>query len=152
MFQDRLRIPPVLRPIPTGDESPAALRVRMLPRRVRLHSDLPPTAVWTYDGQLPGPTIEVRRGQRLRVEWVNALPARGPYPVTAVTAPDPRRNARRSRSPRISRDAAVGRVNEAVDEPPAVDGRPPARRAHAAAYDGWTENALPRRPDDGGGL
>ena len=39
MFQDRLRIPPVLHPGPQGtDESPALLRVRMLARRVRLHS------------------------------------------------------------------------------------------------------------------
>jgi Multicopper oxidase len=88
-FKDRLRVPPLLRPAQGGNGSPATLRVRMVPRRRRLHSELPPTLLWTYEGHLPGPTIEVRRGQALRVEWVNALPARSPYPVTAVTAPDP---------------------------------------------------------------
>lgn len=77
-FKDRLRVPPVLRPAEGGDGTPATLRVRMIPRRLRLHSELPPSELWTYEGHLPGPTIEVRRGQALRVEWVNALPPRTP--------------------------------------------------------------------------
>jgi FtsP/CotA-like multicopper oxidase with cupredoxin domain len=61
----------------------------MIPRRLRLHSELPPSDVWTYGGHLPGRTIEVRRGQALRVEWINDLPARTRYPVTAATVLDP---------------------------------------------------------------
>ncbi len=38
----------------------------MRPAQVQLHSELPPSEVWTYEGLLPGPTIEVSRGQRVR--------------------------------------------------------------------------------------
>jgi len=31
-------------------------------------------AVWAYNGTVPGPTLRVRRGERLRVEFRNALP------------------------------------------------------------------------------
>lgn len=54
-----LPVPPVLRPA-SGDvlrETEIALR----PTWVRLHPQLPPTLMWGYDGQVPGPTIEVRR-------------------------------------------------------------------------------------------
>ena len=58
-FRDHLRVPAVLRPKGGGHGSPATLSVRMVARRVQLHSELPPTDVWTYEGHLPGPTIEV---------------------------------------------------------------------------------------------
>ena len=35
----------------------------------------PPTAVWAYDGSIPGPELRVRRGDRLRVAVENGLPA-----------------------------------------------------------------------------
>src|SRR5438067_10540051 len=53
-FKDRLRVPPVLRPTPGGHGSPATLRIWMQPGRVRPHSELPPSDVWTYEGHLPG--------------------------------------------------------------------------------------------------
>jgi o-aminophenol oxidase len=90
-FTDCLRIPPTLRPQMTADQR-YMLRVHMRPARVQLHSELPPSDVWTYEGSLPGPTIEVSRGQRLQVEWINALPVDQPYPITAVTAPDGSQN------------------------------------------------------------
>ena len=74
-----------------GDQR-SSLRIQMRPARVQLHSELPPSEVWTYEGSLPGPTIEVSRGQRLQVEWINAIPADEPYPITAVTAPDGTQN------------------------------------------------------------
>ncbi|GAA3116305.1 hypothetical protein GCM10017687_32250 [Streptomyces echinatus] len=80
-----LTVPPVLRPA-AGDvrcETEIALR----PARVRLHPQLPPTLMWGYDGQVPGPTIEVRRGQRVRIAWTNRIPKDGEYPVTAVEVP-----------------------------------------------------------------
>ncbi|KAA2256546.1 multicopper oxidase domain-containing protein [Solihabitans fulvus] len=80
LFRDPLRIPPVLRPRSRGGVG--ELVVRMSAARVRLHSELPETTVWGYGGRFPGPTIEVRRGERLRVSWVNAL--RGGYPVLSV--------------------------------------------------------------------
>ncbi|MEV5434352.1 O-aminophenol oxidase PhsA [Streptomyces sp. NPDC052701] len=77
-----LTVPPVLRPA-SGDvlrETEIALR----PTWVRLHPQLPPTLMWGYDGQVPGPTIEVRRGQRVRIAWTNRIPEDGEYPVTSV--------------------------------------------------------------------
>ncbi|GHD02677.1 hypothetical protein GCM10010313_16710 [Streptomyces violarus] len=51
---------------------------------MRLHPQLPPTLMWGYDGQVPGPTIEVRRGQRVRIAWTNRIPRDSEYPVTSV--------------------------------------------------------------------
>jgi spore coat protein A len=113
-FKDRLRLPPVLRPRATTDGSPPTLHVRMVPRRLRLHSELPPSAVWTYAGYLPGPTIEVRRGQHIRVVWVNDLPASRPYPVTAVIAPDPPAGGPPSHIPQNVPGRGDGRINEAL--------------------------------------
>jgi FtsP/CotA-like multicopper oxidase with cupredoxin domain len=77
-----LPVPPVLRPA-SGDvlrETEIALR----PTWVRLHPQLPPTLMWGYDGRVPGPTIEVRRGQRVRIAWTNRIPKGSEYPVTSV--------------------------------------------------------------------
>src|SRR6478672_11532789 len=51
----------------------------------RFHRDLPESAVWGYDGRVPGPTIEAERGQPVTVEWRNEL-AR-PFPVVVTIAP-----------------------------------------------------------------
>ncbi len=130
-FKDGLRVPPILRPYKTGDQR-YNLRIHMRPVQVQLHSELPPSEVWTYEGSLPGPTIEVSRGQRLQVEWINAIPANQPYPITAVTAPDGSQNEPgRSGRPANSTVATL----------------PPWTVVHlhggrtAAISDGWTENA-----------
>ncbi|TMC23623.1 MAG: phenoxazinone synthase, partial [Chloroflexi bacterium] len=83
-FKDALRVPPILHPHQT-DEQRYRLRVHMRPAQVQLHSELPPVEVWTYEGSLPGPIIEVSRGQRVQIEWINAIPEDQPYPITAVT-------------------------------------------------------------------
>jgi len=139
-FRDHLRVPAVLRPKGGGHGSPATLSVRMVARRVQLHSELPPTDVWTYEGHLPGPTIEVRRGQHVRVEWINALPVRRPYPVTAFTAEDPAADAAPDQIPQNLPGRGRGRVNEAVAalRPWTVVHVHGSRVA--ASYDGWTEN------------
>ena len=90
-FKDCLRVPPILRPQMTADQQ-YILRIHMRPARIQLHSELPPSEVWTYEGLLPGPTIEVSRGQRVQIEWINALPEDQPYPITAVTAPNGSQN------------------------------------------------------------
>lgn len=81
-FVDPMPVPPVLRPSPRDP----LLTVRMRRAEVRLHSQLPPTQMWTYDGHFPGPTIEVRRNQRLRVAWQNEIS--GPLPLDVVELPD----------------------------------------------------------------
>src|SRR5712692_6248846 len=76
-FLDPLRIPPVIS-IATGKPR-ASLKISMRRAEVKLHSQLPSTPVWTYNGSLPGPTIEVRSGQNVHVTWENAIT--GSYPV-----------------------------------------------------------------------
>src|SRR3954452_11080099 len=89
---DPLGIPPVLRPSQVND-GVASLRIRLRAASIRLHSELPLTPVWGYEGCAPGPTIEVNRGQRLRVEYVNDLPGDAEFPVKAVTAPKQTQNS-----------------------------------------------------------
>ncbi|MGY4649512.1 multicopper oxidase family protein [Mycobacterium sp. URHB0021] len=76
-FKDALRIPPTLRPKGTG-----VTEIDMVEARIRLHSQLPPTRLWTYRGHFPGPTIDVRQGQLVRIAWTNKLT--GTTPVKAV--------------------------------------------------------------------
>jgi FtsP/CotA-like multicopper oxidase with cupredoxin domain len=82
-FRDPLRIPPVIAPHSWWHQD--EITVRMVRTRVQLHSQLPPTTVWAYEGQFPGPTIEVRSGERLRVSWTNDI--EGEMPLVAVQGP-----------------------------------------------------------------
>ncbi|WP_441249272.1 multicopper oxidase family protein [Kitasatospora sp. McL0602] len=127
-FADPLRIPPTLRPGPE-------LTVRLTSAEVQLHSELPPTPMWTYEGSFPGPTVEVRRGQRLRVAWENGITT--PYPaqvgrLPAITAP-PAEN--------------VPGIDPALLDPKAA-ALPAWAVTHlhgavtGAGHDGWTDNAI----------
>ncbi|MFH8281227.1 O-aminophenol oxidase PhsA [Streptomyces antibioticus] len=84
-FAAPLTVPPVLRP--ASDEVTRETEIALRPTWVRLHPQLPPTLMWGYDGQVPGPTIEVRRGQRVRIAWTNRIPKGSEYPVTSVEVP-----------------------------------------------------------------
>jgi len=110
-----------------------SLTIRLRAATQRLHSELPPTPFWGYEGCLPGPTIEVRRGQRLRVEYVNDLPADGDFPVPAVVAPNGTQN-------RPGRDGRAADPNVTALRPWTVTHLHGGRTA--AASDGWTENAV----------
>lgn len=55
--------------------------VSMEETRQRLHRDLAPTTVWGYQGQYPGPTIDVNQGERVRIKWVNNLPSTHFLPI-----------------------------------------------------------------------
>jgi FtsP/CotA-like multicopper oxidase with cupredoxin domain len=46
------------------------------------HRDLPESAIWGYDGTVPGPTIEAERGQPVTVAWRNELDRALPVVVT----------------------------------------------------------------------
>ncbi|MEV7996647.1 multicopper oxidase domain-containing protein, partial [Streptomyces sp. NPDC086077] len=76
-FKDRLRIPPTLRPRKND-----VTEIDLVDTRQRLHSQMPPTRLWTYEGHFPGPTIEVRSGHKVRVSWNNKLT--GTSPLKAV--------------------------------------------------------------------
>ncbi|MGW2703301.1 O-aminophenol oxidase PhsA [Streptomyces sp. NPDC001340] len=83
----RLPVPPVLRPAAASADVTHETEIALRPTWVRLHPQLPPTLMWGYDGQVPGPTIEVRRGQRIRIAWTNRIPKESEYPVTSVEVP-----------------------------------------------------------------
>lgn len=40
-----------------------------------LHSQLPPSRLWGYAGQYPGPVLEAQCGQMTQIRWENRLPA-----------------------------------------------------------------------------
>lgn len=123
-FADPLRIPPVLRP--DGDD----LTVHLRAVNVRVHSELPPIPMWCYNGVFPGPTIEVRRGSSLHVEYRNEIVT--PYPAVAAEV--------------TSGAGTPGRGEAKPIE--GVDKIPPwtVVHLHGAAtdggHDGWTENAV----------
>jgi o-aminophenol oxidase len=86
-FLDPLRVPPVIRPHSWWQQD--ELTVTMTTARIRLHSQLPETEVWAYEGQFPGPTIEVRSGKLLRVGWHNDIDGTIPLVAVQQDAPPP---------------------------------------------------------------
>jgi spore coat protein A len=79
-FVDALPIPDGIRPSGTFDGDPL-FQVTMQVFRQKLHRDLPPTTLWGYNAQYPGPTFEARRGQPIAVRWMNNLPNRHMFPI-----------------------------------------------------------------------
>jgi len=69
---------------------PKRLAMRLETTTHRSHRDLPPSRVWTYDGHLPGPTIEVRTGVPLEVRWEKrpdgTCQSSSPSPPSALAA------------------------------------------------------------------
>ena len=87
-FLDALPIPPRKRPHNHDAEEIRPLRITMKPAQISLHAELPPTRLWTYEGSFPGPVIDVRRGQKVVVEWINELQDE-PLPFATALADDP---------------------------------------------------------------
>jgi spore coat protein A len=79
-FIDPLPIPERLMPQST-DEGRVQYRIRMLEFAQQIHSQLPPTRLWGYEGQYPGPTIEAQQGRPIEVQWENRLPSRHLFPI-----------------------------------------------------------------------
>jgi spore coat protein A, manganese oxidase len=51
-------------------------RVQMREFEKKLHSELPATRLWGYEGQYPGPAIDTERGEPIEIRWENRLPER----------------------------------------------------------------------------
>lgn len=85
-FQDKLPPPRIIDVHPRRD---AELHIDLKPVRVRLHADLPETTLWGYDGEIPGPTINLRRGTAVEVHWHNRIPGTLPFPAVRVPTTDP---------------------------------------------------------------
>lgn len=79
-FKDPLPIPNVLKP-KERYKSFTYYEVTMKEFFHQFHSDLPPTKVWGYEGQIPGPTIEVEKGECVHVKWMNKLPNEHLLPI-----------------------------------------------------------------------
>jgi spore coat protein A, manganese oxidase len=86
-FVDPLPVPPLARstqrraaPHQPGLELPYH-RIEMAQTEHQVHRDMKPTRFWTYNGSMPGPTLEARSGEGLLVEWVNALPQQHFLPI-----------------------------------------------------------------------
>lgn len=136
-YIDPLPVPKVLRPASADVLRETEIAIR--PTWVRLHSQLPPTLMWGYDGTVPGPTIEVRRGQRIRLAWTNRVPDGSEYPVTSVEVP-----ARPPGTPPAGtepgREGAVADPNVAALPAWVVTHLHGARTG--AGNDGWADNAV----------
>lgn len=79
-FKDPLPIPPVLNPLKRTGEY-RYYEVAMKAARQSLHSELPDTPIWGYEGMYPGPTIEVEAGEKVFVKWMNDLPQKHLFPI-----------------------------------------------------------------------
>lgn len=86
-FVDPLPIPPKASPtrhLPAPDKTGRLVphyRISMTEAEVQVHSELPPTRMWTYDDHHPGPTFDTASGHPLSVEWINNLPSKHFLPV-----------------------------------------------------------------------
>ncbi len=68
-------LPPLEHLLPYGHHNGHALyRMRMVQFKKKLHSQLPPTTLWGYEGHYPGPIIEALRDTSISVRWENHLP------------------------------------------------------------------------------
>ena len=144
-FVDALPIPP-RRVV----EEPARLTIALRAAVHQFHRDLPPSPVWSFDGVVPGPTIEVRRGVPLEIRWENRLSGR--LPVVVTVAPSATIDG-------VPVQATLGRNGgEPGHAAAALSGYAVVHLHGALTYatsDGWTENltapgqwALDTYPDD----
>src|SRR5699024_545008 len=79
-FVDSLPIPETLKPTrkhANGDY----YEIEMRDFQMKMHRDLRPTRLWGYNGQFPGPIIDVNEGEAVQVKWQNKLPPRHFLPV-----------------------------------------------------------------------
>lgn len=79
-FIDELPILPVLQPR-RKDHFHTYYKVNMTEFKQSLHSELPETTVWGYEGSYPGPTIEVESGEKVFIKWTNNLPEKHLLPI-----------------------------------------------------------------------
>ncbi len=72
-YIDPLPLPAKLTPSRTGKDG-SLYHVRMMEFKRKMHSQLPPTRLWGFEGQYPGPSFDVFRGKPIEVRWENNLP------------------------------------------------------------------------------
>jgi spore coat protein A len=72
-YLDPLPIPQPATPVSGTIGGTATYDIEIVQMQQQLHSQLPPTTLWGYDGLYPGPTIEARTGFPITVNWINDL-------------------------------------------------------------------------------
>ena len=114
---------------------PGRLTVPLRTALHRYHRDLALSPVWTFDGTVPGPTVEVRRGVPLEVRWENRLT--GNLPVIVTVAPAYELDG-------VPVQTTLGRSGGTQDEAAAALSGYAVVHLHGAlthaTSDGWTEN------------
>ncbi len=84
-FVDALPIPETARRASmrtgAGGHSVPFYRLAMREFRCKVHRDLNPTRFWGFGNSSPGPTIEVRSGAGVLIEWANELPRKHFLPI-----------------------------------------------------------------------
>ncbi len=76
LFTEPLNLPPRVSPQPpigTPPLDPWRLELHLKPLSAKVHGLMPPTAFWSYEGSVPGPTVVVNSGERVRVKFINEL-------------------------------------------------------------------------------
>jgi FtsP/CotA-like multicopper oxidase with cupredoxin domain len=70
------RLPAFVQALPLPARLPAGKLVELHERSFvhRFHPDLPPSTLWGYEGELPGPTLTLRRGEPVVVRCWDQLP------------------------------------------------------------------------------
>lgn len=71
-YLDPLPLPSLIAPSGTLDGAPL-YNISVSQFQQQLHSQLPATTLWGYEGMYPGPTFEVDRDQTIKVRWTNDL-------------------------------------------------------------------------------
>ncbi|HEY2422241.1 MAG TPA: multicopper oxidase [Neobacillus sp.] len=74
-YIDPLPIPPILKPL-WRSRGNSYYDVKMKEAKQVLHSELPETVIWGFEGIYPGPTIEAEMGEKVVINWKNDLPSR----------------------------------------------------------------------------
>jgi len=86
-FVDALPIPPIAkadgtRPLPSSPKTKLPYyRFAARPVDVKVHRDLKATRMWAFAESVPGPTLEMRSGEEVLVEWANELPQQHFLPI-----------------------------------------------------------------------
>jgi spore coat protein A len=83
-FVDALPIPEVAKPVGTRPAAKGSVPFYRIPIQeffAKVHRDVAPTRFWGYGKSVPGPTMEVRSGDEIAVEWSNLLPEKHFLPI-----------------------------------------------------------------------
>jgi spore coat protein A, manganese oxidase len=83
-FVDALPLPEIAKPAGVQATQKGRVPLYKLAARefsAKIHRDVPATRFWGFGDSIPGPTIEVRSGSPIAVEWLNQLPAKHFLPI-----------------------------------------------------------------------